>query len=40
MLNKELVETMSRLEEQMREANRDEQADRLKSLRGQVSLML
>ena len=40
MLNKELVETMSRLEEQMREAKRDEQADRLKSLRGQVSLML
>lgn len=40
MLTKEFVETMNRVEQQFRETGRTEAADRIKSLRGQVSLML
>jgi hypothetical protein len=40
LLNQEFVETMKAVEQQMREAGQTEQADRLKSLRGQVTLML
>lgn len=40
MLNKEFVQTMSAVEQQFRETGRTEAADRIKSLRGQVSLML
>ena len=40
LVTKELVESMTVLENQMREANRPDQADQLKSLRGQVSLMV
>lgn len=40
MLTKDLLETMATLEGQMRDAERTEQADKLKSLRSQASLML
>jgi len=40
LLNKEFVDTMQAVEQQLRESDRTEQADRLKALRGQVSLML
>lgn len=40
MISRELIETMSGLETQMRGAGRAEQADKLKSLRSQAALML
>lgn len=40
MITKEFIETMSMLEQQMRDTDNSEPADRLKSLRGQAKLML
>jgi hypothetical protein len=40
LLNKEFVETLKELEGQMREGGRQEISDRIKSLRGQITLML
>ena len=40
LLNREFVETLKELEGQMRQSNRQEIADRIKSLRAQISLMV
>ncbi|MEM7127742.1 MAG: CpXC domain-containing protein [Chloroflexota bacterium] len=40
LVTKDLVDNMSLLENQMREADRPDQADQIKSLRGQVALMV